>query len=388
MNATLSKFIDTSRWIAAACVLITHLNDRTFMVLANIPAEHRGPGLALWVFLYGFAHQAVVVFFVLSGFLVGGAVLTRAQAGSLDMRRYCLDRTIRIYLVLVPALALTTIFDMLGRYFFGASIYAEETASGHFGAWLWLGNLLSLQDIFVPYWGTNSALWTLSHEYWNYITFPLLCMPLMRDLPASTRALGFVAGLLLLITMSITGSWHLFGFFIWVAGALAILPRRALISSKWLSLAIFLIISVSCRLTFRFADLQSGYLGDLVDLAIALSFANLLLTMRFAKSGWRALNWRGHVWLSEFSYSLYAIHMPLITFLCAAAQRQFGIGWRNVPTTAAHWLLAAGILAIAFLSAWAFSRVTEAKTAFVRAWLNVILSRPTKQPPAALPHAG
>jgi hypothetical protein len=37
--------------------------------------------------MYGFAHQAVVVYFVLSGFLVGGAVLIRAQAGSLDVRR-------------------------------------------------------------------------------------------------------------------------------------------------------------------------------------------------------------------------------------------------------------------------------------------------------------
>ncbi len=366
MNATLSKFIDTARWIAAFCVLITHLNDRTFTVLANIPAEHRGWGLNLWVFAYGFAHQAVVVFFVLSGFLVGGAVLNRARSGQLDMRRYFLDRTVRIYLVLIPALVLTTAFDALGRSLFPASIYQAEDAAGHFAPILLLLNLFEMQDIFVPYWGTNSALWTLSHEYWNYMTFPLLCAPLMRGLPFMARLAAFAAGLALLVVTSISGSWHLFGFGVWIAGALAILPGRPLMRSKAVALLVFLAVSVGCRLAFRFADLQQGYLGDAVDLAVALSFANLLLTLRFADSGWRVLDWRGHQALSNFSYSLYAIHMPLITFLCAAAQSLWGIGWRNVPATPAHWALAFAIMAIAVAAGWAFSRATEARTDAVR----------------------
>ena len=374
MNATLSKFIDTSRWIAAVCVLITHLNDRAFTVLVNIPVEHRGLGLSLWVFLYGFAHQAVVVFFVLSGFLVGGAVLTRSRAGQLDLHRYFVDRTVRIYLVLIPAILLTTILDGVGRSLFVDSIYQAEADAGHFAPSLIFLNLLELQDIFVPYWGTNSALWTLSHEYWNYIAFPLLCAPLLREKPLAVRAGLFACGLALLIATSVSGSWHLFGFAIWIAGALAILPKRPIIKSKEGSLALFLAISIGCRLGFRFAELQEGYLGDIVDLAVALSFANLLLTMRFATRGWRVLDWRGHQALSNFSYSLYAIHMPLITFLCAAAQMQFGIGWRNVPSTPAHWGLALAIFVFAMLASWVFSRFTEARTDRVRKYVSDWLS--------------
>jgi peptidoglycan/LPS O-acetylase OafA/YrhL len=290
--------------------------------------------------------------------------------------------------VLIPALMLTTIVDALGARLFGSGIYAEEMAAGHFAPWLWLGNLLSLQDIFVSYWGTNSALWTLSHEYWNYLTFPLLCMPLMRELSLRARIAGFAAGVMLLAVMSVTGSWHFFGFLLWVAGALAILPTRPLMKSKWLALGLFLAVSVGCRLAFRFAELQQGYLGHAVDVALALTFANVLLTLRFASAGWRLLDWRGHVRLSEFSYSLYAIHMPIITFLCAAAQHQFGIGWRNVPTSAAHWIVAAGIFAIAVAASWAFSRVTEARTAAVRGWFVSFLREQPRKSPALRTQAG
>jgi peptidoglycan/LPS O-acetylase OafA/YrhL len=366
MNETLSKFLDAARWVAALCVLIAHLNDRTFTVLANIPPDARSYGLYLWVFLYGFAHQAVVIFFVLSGFLVGGSALSRAREGTLDLSRYCLDRTVRIYVVLVPALALTTLLDAVGASFFGGGIYGLERSAGHFAPWALPLNLFELQDIFVPYWGTNGALWTLSHEYWNYLTFPLLCLPLMTKIAPWGRLAGFLAGLALLFATSISGSWHLFGFALWAIGAVAVLPNRPLLRSKNAALGVFLAVSIGCRLAFRFADLEASVLGNLVDLAVTLSFANLLLTLRFAERGWRVLDWGGHSTLANFSYSLYAIHLPLITLLCCWAQRQWGVGWRGVPATGLHWLVGGAIFTIAVLAAWGFSRITEAKTPVAR----------------------
>ncbi len=61
----------------------------------------------------------VVVFFVLSGFLVGGAVIERARGGKAFMRNYLIDRTSRIYVVLVPTILLMFFFVALGRSLFG-----------------------------------------------------------------------------------------------------------------------------------------------------------------------------------------------------------------------------------------------------------------------------
>jgi peptidoglycan/LPS O-acetylase OafA/YrhL len=49
----------------------------------------------------------VIVFFVLSGFLVGGKVLERVGNSTFDVLAYAVDRTSRIWMPLIPALLLT-----------------------------------------------------------------------------------------------------------------------------------------------------------------------------------------------------------------------------------------------------------------------------------------
>ena len=376
MNETVSKFIDTVRWIAAALVLVTHLNDRPCMVIADIPREHHNLLLYGWVFLYGFAHQAVVVFFVLSGFLVGGAVIARLRKETFGLGQYCIDRTARIYVVLVPTLLLTFLFDAFGRVLFAdVGAYQLDIYKGHYEGWLIFANLAGLQDIFFKTYGTNSSLWTLSHEYWNYITFPFLCLAFFPHIRPLWRWSGFALGVALTVIMSVSGSWHFLGFLIWMIGAAAFALPRPLIANKWLALTLFLCVSIGIRITFRFAELKTGLLNDVCDFAVALTFANLLLTLRFAPKGWSLLNWSGHKVLSDFSYSLYAIHMPIITFICAGMQHAFGFGWRNVPSTPAHWALAFATFAGTMLFAWAFAQMTEHKTPAVRIWAYQLFAR-------------
>ncbi|WP_140913420.1 hypothetical protein [Methylomonas koyamae] len=75
-NPSLSAFLDFARWVSAFLVLLTHLNNRMFLTLDKIPADDRTLVTYLWGFVTGFAHWGVVIFFVLSGYLVGGPVLT------------------------------------------------------------------------------------------------------------------------------------------------------------------------------------------------------------------------------------------------------------------------------------------------------------------------
>lgn len=387
MSPQVSRFIDTARWIAAFAVLVTHVNANALVILADIPASARGViAYGVW-FFYGFAHQAVVVFFVLSGFLVGGGVLKSAQAGKRFLGGYLVDRTARIYVVLLPVLALTAILDALGRtYFADTGIYADPLFAGRSGAADLIANALNLQDIFFPYFGTNSALWTLAHEYWYYVTFALLVLPLSRAYSARARWTGFALGAALLVGLSASLSYHLFGFVLWLGGAAAAYVAQPLVRSRRAALIGFLAIAIGIRLFVRYALLEVWWIGGLADAAVALAFANLLLTLRFDHGpAWRFCQSPVHKTMSDFSYSLYALHMPLVIFLCAAAQHFLGFGWRSIPDGAARWALAAAILATATLAAWLFAQMTEAQTPAVRSFCRRLLDgrTPVGAPAAA-----
>lgn len=378
MNEQTSRFVDAARGLAALAVLFTHVEAHVLVAYADIPADHRGLLAALVWFFYGFAHQAVVVFFVLSGFLVGGASLSRAERGQRFLSAYLLDRTVRIYLVLVPTLFVTLALDMAGRRWFGGTgIYDIEAFAGRSSLGVFLANLASLQDIFAPYFGTNSALWTLSHEFWYYVTFGLFAASLSSGYSSRTRKFALAGSAILLALMSASLSYHLFGFVLWMTGVGAARATRAPMRSARLALAVFLSVAIGLRLGLRYSLVEIWWIGELADAAVALAFANLLATLQFDNGPvWRFSTWRVHARLSEISYSLYAVHLPVLVILCAAAQQTFGIGWRTAPTHWTHWVVMAAILFATIAIARLFWRVAEARTPAVRAFArNLVLGR-------------
>jgi len=76
----------------------------------------------------GIGHLAVMVFFVLSGYLVGGRLLARYCSGNASIPRYLLDRFTRLYIVLIPALLITALFDRIGVGAFNANgVYSHSS---------------------------------------------------------------------------------------------------------------------------------------------------------------------------------------------------------------------------------------------------------------------
>src|ERR1700677_3754798 len=62
-------------------------------------------------FISSFGHESVIIFFVLSGCVVGRIVLRGMQTDSWAWRDYLFDRLTRLWIVLIPALCLTALFD-------------------------------------------------------------------------------------------------------------------------------------------------------------------------------------------------------------------------------------------------------------------------------------
>jgi len=80
-----SKFSDTLntlRWVSAFLVVIGHLRSFIFINYAGV--EQQNLLVKLFYYITGFGHQAVMVFFIISGYLVGGGLLMKYKENKLD----------------------------------------------------------------------------------------------------------------------------------------------------------------------------------------------------------------------------------------------------------------------------------------------------------------
>jgi peptidoglycan/LPS O-acetylase OafA/YrhL len=367
LNRRLSGALDFARWIAALLVLFTHTANLMVARLADTPATDRTPILYGWVFLGGFGSQSVTVFFVLSGFLVGGRLLEKARAsGSIEWLRYVLDRLVRIELVLIPALCLTFVADRVAAHFL-PSVMAPFVGAVH-TSWIgFFGNIFNLQNFYVEFFGSDGPIGTLANEFWYYFTFPLLLGPLLFRRPPWQRAALFSTGLLLCFLCWQRQSGHLFGFILWGLGVVSASMKRPLTRSVRLAAALAFLIPFTTRLVMRRE--MSGVPVDLFlsNLCVALGFANLLLTLRFASDPRNSIFYAPlHKRLAGFSYSLYACHMPLLFLLTAIFKVYTGFGTADAVTSTVQWIYVLSTLILTIATAYLVSLVTERHTQAVR----------------------
>jgi peptidoglycan/LPS O-acetylase OafA/YrhL len=360
LSGQVSRFLVTARWMAAFAVLSAHAGG-SFIRQGDIMTAPHWPGSYIWWFLTGFPHQAVIVFFVISGYLVGGNLIEKSRGTEPFLAKYFTDRIVRIYLVFVPVVLLGWGLDTIGRCLFNGSAVYNLPMFHYDLALLWT-TLLNLQRTIVPMFGTNHALWSLSCEFWYYIVGALLLLPWTRVAPL-TRSVGFACGGILAIVFSVFGPFFLFGGLIWIAGALVRLVSKPLIRSKGVALVIFFAVAAAVRVIVWSTFDVNPLWYQLGDVATALSFCNLLLSLQHAHSkNWTICNWRIHKPLSDFSYSLYACHVPIVIFTAVAADYALGSEWRAQAPTALHWMVAFLVIILNVCAAWLLSRVTEART--------------------------
>jgi peptidoglycan/LPS O-acetylase OafA/YrhL len=380
MPFILSQFLEACRWLGALVVVAVHATNM-FVNFADImSAPHAPPVYAWWFFAsYELGHQAVVGFFVMSGYLVGGSVLAAIRNRKDFVKEYLIHRFARIYVVLVPALILTFVIDSVGRSNFASTgVYDWPIFRGNFTLDTFLLNILNVQGMFANFYGTNGPLWSLACEFWYYITFPLLLLPFARTYSPLTRALGFAAGLAIVTPLLMTPSWFRVGFLLWGMGALASIAPRPAMRYPLLALILYAAAVIPVRLLVRGPSLAAApWLQDAADLFCALLYLNLIVTLRFAPpEGWAFLKLRAHKTLADFSFSLYSVHMPVVIFLRAAASFWLGVEWPMLlPPTPWHWAALALVLMSCYGVSFTFARITEAHTNKARDVLRTALAR-------------
>lgn len=356
-----APWLNVARALAAWMVCFAHL--RAFF-LVDFEQSGSGPLGSLFYFATGLHHQAVMIFFVLSGYFVGGALLREAQRGPIDFRLYALKRATRLWMVLVPALLLTLLWDRLGMALAGSAAYdgayAAILSSGptpdapaDHSLISFLGNVFFLQTIFVPSYGSNGPLWSLAYEGWYYLLFPLAVQVFMAravwtKITCAFLLAGFLAVLLIWQpAIVVLGLNWLFGVAVyWLGrqrGIAAVTQNRI-----WRlgTLGLFAITLAASRL-----GLWPGH-----DLLVGLAFALVVTWLGDAAMAGTMARKAAYAG-ADFSYTLYLTHFPLLglLFFTCANGEQLPFTWQSLAILMALFALC---LAFAWLVWWVFERNT------------------------------
>lgn len=347
MNRATSVYLDALRAIAALVVFFSHSLDVCFYSPFS--------GVATC------GYEFVMVFFVLSGFVIAHATLSRPQGVS----EYAVARLSRLYSVVLPAIVLTEILRL------GGTQLAPEFYSGFDRGHHLLRALMSTFYL-NEFWGfssappTNGPMWSLSYEFVYYVLFAIALF--VRD-----RCLRY-AGLLLAALF--VGPKILLLLPVWLmgVGSYLLVSRRQFprMLSRW-----FFVISVVgfvALLYLRWRLPKSGYGNPplffsgpyLSDYVIGLLVAVAIVSFSQISRRWGVPGWlEKPVRISaDCSFSLYLFHYPLLCFgaaMLGTANQKLGV----------YALQCIGILLVVVL----FSRLTEAKRPLLRRALAGIASK-------------
>lgn len=320
------KVLDGLRGGAAAYVMIGH----AIWLLAQ-PA---GPAVARpwwgWVqvglaFLFRYGHEAVMLFFVLSGIVIHLRLAQSRAAGNLkfDVKTYAWRRFTRIYPPLVGALLFTIAMDAVGRavnpaFYSGAAPQADLNgilAQGNHSFITLVGNLTFAQTLLVPAFGTDQPLWSLSYEGFFYILYPLLFVPLYRRYGprpafAAGWALSAAGWALWLVTGSNPWSWPAY-FGLWLLGAaIAETIARRWPWPRWFGAAFAAALAGMAGMMLLYGKLPLSQSDVMWGVVFAVIMLGLVTQPHPTRVVWlrRALEMLHP--LADQSYTLYLFHVP------------------------------------------------------------------------------
>jgi peptidoglycan/LPS O-acetylase OafA/YrhL len=346
-----STYLDLLRLAAALVVFLDHWGQPAFT----------GSGHA-WFAPYG--HLAVIVFFVLSGYLITAVAVERETS----LRVFVASRAARIYSVALPALALTAAIDLiLLAHGQGAQVpdYQYAAPAKYLALFLGFGTELWFvhEDAF-----SNVPYWSLSYEVWYYALFAAALYGQGRG------RLLLIAGLALLVGPRL---WLLLP--VWALGsgvyrlhrriALPPGPARWAFAGTLLAIVALKAAHLDDLMNAQASRVIGDWLGPaampllrysryfLGDWLFAALLAANLFAARFAAPDLGAIG-RAIRYFAGFTFTAYLMHYPLLELLAGLF----------APSPA---LLAAGVLG----AVWVLALGTERQKTRLRRLIVAALDR-------------
>lgn len=305
MNKLISVYLDFLRSIAALFVLLHHFRWDKFS------GGH-------FSFL-NFGHEAVIIFFILSGFIIS-YVYNELERGTVT---FMLKRLSRLWSVLIPAIILT--LDTVGRHF-DSSLYVNNVSLLPSLRNI-PGTLLFLNEAWTHSYtiSTNVVFWSLSYEFWFYLLFLASSLRLSKTM--------VIFGLILISV--IVGYKILLAFPIWLMGAWVFKNRSlGLRCSMWLNLLVF-VLTIVLFFAVKYSALKTFFTTTTLfglpmhfskNIAYDYLLGVIVSAHLFAASALsQQLQYRQNVDLlkklvkpvADVSFTMYCMHVPVLYFYTA-----------------------------------------------------------------------
>ena len=340
--------LDLLRGLAAITVLLVHVRGSSFVEYGALPEHSKTVFVAILFGLTRLGQEAVLVFFVLSGFLVGGSLIDRARLGTFDHSKYAIDRCTRILLPLVPACLLTAAIGLI--------VFNENL-----GVWRVAANMIGLNGVLAQTLDRNLPLWSLTYEIWFYIVGgALACIATKRALIISIFALGTS-----MMVFSFLGAAFLL---YWAFGALMFffIDRQR---NGWLfvaGIAFILVGATALEMSFPSQSFVNySYIPNEVSRAMLCIGASLLLPYLCGKTIDRLLSplRRAAGVIAAGSYTLYLVHYPVLCALDTIFPKFAVFDWESLTFCLARIVIC---LVVSILFYFCFER----NTVLLRRWLE------------------
>ena len=319
--------LDSLRGLAAMAVFAAHANGFTGIVgnldtpFATHPVAflvNHSPLLAL----FG-GHEAVILFFILSGFVLSLPWLRGETPG---YPRFAFKRICRIWIpyIVAAAVSLALRAAFYTKSLPGMGEFFDAAWRGHLTA-AKLANIAGLVGYFDP--GIfDLATWSLVHEMRISLIFPFLMLAAAgrswKRVLTGAFILSFVAGVARKLTHPelATDIWYTFHYTaFFLVGYLLAAHRsnlRALSHRGGLTFAVGIFLYTYAAWCFPgIAALHTPHIGDWFTAAGSA----LLITAALSRGGFaRVLEHTSTVWLGRISYSVYLYHAPvMLSFIYA-----------------------------------------------------------------------
>jgi len=356
LNKQFSIYLDLIRFSAALMVFISH-----------VPSFSGG---WLWQ-ISGFGHEAVVIFFVLSGFVISFVVYDKNESAL----KYISSRLSRVYSVAIPAIILTLILYYLGQEinenaFNGLNERLKDPIWTFFSALFFLNQSWLATPTF-----SNLPYWSLGYEVLYYAFFGILIY-----LKGSKKIV------LLILVSLLMGPSILLYLPIWFAGVYCFKSLKKYNLSTQVSLFLY-ILSILGIIFFSLEAIQNiinSFMHDMIGsyfisllLEPAEQFSSdyiltIFVTLHIFSSyylikNFNIFNEKLELIIREFAshtFSLYLFHMPMLYFVSAALPYESNPAINLITS----WLIVPVI--IFFLS-----RYTENKKHTYKTFFEAILKK-------------
>lgn len=277
-----------------------------------------------------FSQAAVMVFFVLSGLLIGKS-LTRNinQNSSLQLKPYFIDRLNRIYPPFIFSLLLVGILYILAPYFFptgSLSFVPSDQYLARQGYDITLSSVLSSAFFLNGFIGknisVNGPLWSLAYEVWYYILAALL---LKSYKPFYLALLAVIT-----ITLCFLNKFFILYSVVWFSGMFIAILHNNNIHNRTLHKALY-VLSTLGTVFFAYIFLSTKYnlhtvnskiiknlSLDLYKVCIGLLAACFIYSILNGYSKFTSLFKSS----SSYSYTLYIVHFPILLFIFGIMQQK------------------------------------------------------------------